>query len=205
MPRPLMSVLVLGQVDHGRTVIVDCLVTSESMSLERVKIGQELGVPNHLNLKTYTIDDVSGHRQFVQNLIVSGHRYDVALLVISAIPSEFQEAWAGIARQQVLLTQACGIRNLIVTITKAGSTQTFREIKSIIQADITSPITFTHGPRGIHQALSRIHPVQKSTLPIRFPIQDVFKIGGIGTVIMGRLETGFLQPGIQITRVYKQR
>jgi elongation factor 1-alpha len=39
-------------------------------------------------------------------------------------------------------------------------------------------------------------PVEK---PLRLPIQDVFKIGGIGTVPVGRVETGVLKPGMVIT------
>ena len=36
-------------------------------------------------------------------------------------------------------------------------------------------------------------PVDKS---LRIPIQDVYKIGGIGTVPVGRVETGVMKPGI---------
>ena len=33
--------------------------------------------------------------------------------------------------------------------------------------------------------------------PLRIPIQDVYRIGGIGTVPIGRVETGIIKPGIQ--------
>jgi len=39
-------------------------------------------------------------------------------------------------------------------------------------------------------------PIDK---PLRLPIQDVFKIGGIGTVPVGRVETGILSPGQVVT------
>ena len=39
-------------------------------------------------------------------------------------------------------------------------------------------------------------PVSK---PLRLPLQDVYKIGGIGTVPVGRVETGVLKPGMVIT------
>merc|ERR1711878_259170 len=32
--------------------------------------------------------------------------------------------------------------------------------------------------------------------PLRLPLQDVYKIGGIGTVPVGRVETGIIKPGI---------
>merc|ERR1712200_314696 len=39
-------------------------------------------------------------------------------------------------------------------------------------------------------------PVSK---PLRLPLQDVYKIGGIGTVPVGRVETGTLKPGTVVT------
>jgi elongation factor 1-alpha len=39
-------------------------------------------------------------------------------------------------------------------------------------------------------------PVEK---PLRIPLQDVYKIGGIGTVPVGRVETGVLKPGMVVT------
>jgi elongation factor 1-alpha len=39
-------------------------------------------------------------------------------------------------------------------------------------------------------------PVDK---PLRLPLQDVYKIGGIGTVPVGRVETGFLEPGMTVS------
>ena len=35
--------------------------------------------------------------------------------------------------------------------------------------------------------------------PLRLPLQDVYKIGGIGTVPVGRVETGSLKPGMVVT------
>jgi elongation factor 1-alpha len=33
---------------------------------------------------------------------------------------------------------------------------------------------------------------------LRLPLQDVYKIGGIGTVPVGRVETGILKPGMGV-------
>src|SRR6266702_4715967 len=42
-------------------------------------------------------------------------------------------------------------------------------------------------------------PVRPSDKPLRLPLQDVYKIGGIGTVPVGRVETGVLKPGMAVT------
>lgn len=39
-------------------------------------------------------------------------------------------------------------------------------------------------------------PVEK---PLRLPLQDVYKIGGVGTVPVGRVETGVIKPGMVVT------
>ena len=41
-----------------------------------------------------------------------------------------------------------------------------------------------------------VRPVEK---PLRLPLQDVYKIGGIGTVPVGRVETGVMKPGDVVT------
>jgi len=50
------------------------------------------------------------------------------------------------------------------------------------------------------EALDNITPPSRPTdKPLRLPLQDVYKIGGIGTVPVGRVETGVLKPGVVIT------
>merc|ERR1711912_82891 len=51
----------------------------------------------------------------------------------------------------------------------------------------------------ILQALDHIAPPERPTeKPLRLPLQDVYKIGGIGTVPVGRVETGKLKPGMVV-------
>jgi elongation factor 1-alpha len=50
------------------------------------------------------------------------------------------------------------------------------------------------------EALDQIKPPKRpSDKPLRVPLQDVYKIGGIGTVPVGRVETGILKPGMTVT------
>jgi len=46
-------------------------------------------------------------------------------------------------------------------------------------------------------AIDSIEPPSRPTdKPLRLPLQDVYKIGGIGTVPVGRVETGLIKPGM---------
>ena len=49
-------------------------------------------------------------------------------------------------------------------------------------------------------AIDSIEPPSRPTdKPLRLPLQDVYKIGGIGTVPVGRVETGIIRPGMIVS------
>jgi elongation factor 1-alpha len=49
------------------------------------------------------------------------------------------------------------------------------------------------------EALDNVNaPKRPTDKPLRLPLQDVYKIGGIGTVPVGRVETGILKPGMNV-------
>merc|ERR1712038_2229324 len=69
------------------------------------------------------------------------------------------------------------------------------EKKGATKADKDKKYTGT----TILQALDHIAPPERPTeKPLRLPLQDVYKIGGIGTVPVGRVETGKLKPGMVV-------
>lgn len=63
-----------------------------------------------------------------------------------------------------------------------------------------SPSTPWYKGPTLIEALDMITPpVRPLEKPLRLPLQDVYKIGGIGTVPVGRVETGILKPGMAVT------
>jgi elongation factor 1-alpha len=46
---------------------------------------------------------------------------------------------------------------------------------------------------------SIVAPQRPTDKPLRLPLQDVYKIGGIGTVPVGRVETGILKPNMVVS------
>jgi elongation factor 1-alpha len=55
------------------------------------------------------------------------------------------------------------------------------------------------GPTLLEALDSVTEPKRPTEKPLRIPLQDVYKIGGIGTVPVGRVETGILKPGMMVT------
>jgi len=55
------------------------------------------------------------------------------------------------------------------------------------------------GPTLLESLDNLVPPKRPSEKPLRLPLQDVYKIGGIGTVPVGRVETGVLKPGMVVS------
>jgi len=55
------------------------------------------------------------------------------------------------------------------------------------------------GPTLIEALDGLESPKRPADKPLRLPLQDVYKIGGIGTVPVGRVETGVMKPGDVVT------
>lgn len=65
--------------------------------------------------------------------------------------------------------------------------------------DRSTNMSWYKGPFLI-EALDKLEaPKRPTEKPLRLPLQDVYKIGGIGTVPVGRVETGIIKPGMNVT------
>jgi elongation factor 1-alpha len=62
----------------------------------------------------------------------------------------------------------------------------------------SSNLGWYKGPTLLEALDAIIPPKRPSDKPLRLPLQDVYKIGGIGTVPVGRVETGVLKPGMTV-------
>ncbi|XP_050310859.1 elongation factor 1-alpha-like [Anthonomus grandis grandis] len=62
-------------------------------------------------------------------------------------------------------------------------------------ASNVSSVTVEHWGASIGDLDAILPPSRPTDKALRLPLQDVYKIGGIGTVPVGRVETGILKPG----------
>jgi len=168
----------------------------------------------------FTIIDCPGHRDFVKNMITGASQADGALLVVSARTGEgVQEQ----TKEHIYLIKVLGISQILVLITKMDlanwSKEKFEEIKKDI-VTVLQPLRFdvekipfipVSGQLGdnilkkstnmpwytgpiVVEALDMFEipsrPVEK---PLRIPVQDVYSITGVGTVPVGKVETGVMK------------
>ena len=179
----------------------------------------------------FTIIDAPGHRDFIKNMLTGTSQADVALLVISSAPGEFEVGISkeGQTREHALLAFTLGVKEMIVLVNKMDAAKwseeryndVIKEVKSYLKnvGYNTDRIPFVpisgwygdnmlepspnmqwyKGPTLI-QALDNVIPPKRLVdKPLRLPIQDVYRIQGIGTVPVGRVETGVLKPGMIVT------
>jgi len=168
----------------------------------------------------FTIIDCPGHRDFVKNMITGASQADGVILVVSARPGEgVQEQ----TKEHVFLIKVLGIGQLVVAITKMDLAKWDKAVYEKLKNDIIAllkPLGFPvdkisfvpvsgqlgdnlfkksdnmpwyTGPTLI-EALDMFQipprPVEK---PLRLPVQDVYTITGVGTVPVGKVETGVLR------------
>jgi elongation factor 1-alpha len=174
----------------------------------------------------FTIIDAPGHRDFVKNMITGTSQADAAVLVVSAAEGIqeqtrehiFLSRTLGVAqlivavnkmdRQEVKYSEA-KYNELKEEVTKLLKNVGFKIDQQVVflpisafkddNIDKPSPnMAWFKGPTLL-QSLDNLKVPEKPTdKPLRLPIQDVYTITGIGTVPVGRVETGKLTVGAKI-------
>jgi len=164
-----------------------------------------------------TIIDAPGHRDFVKNMITGTSQADAAILVVSA-----KEGVQEQTREHIYLARALGVPQMIVAINKMDATNppysqdAFNQVKGEVEKllkvvgykDILFvPISAYYGDNVVKrsdklkwwtgptllEAFDTLKlPEKPIDKPLRIPVQDVYSITGIGTVPVGRVETGVL-------------
>lgn len=168
----------------------------------------------------FTIVDCPGHRDFVKNMITGASQADAAVLVVAVDDGVMPQT-----KEHVFLSRTLGINQLIVAINKMDlvnyDEEKFNALKDEVAALIKTvgykpsdvefiPLSAFEGDnitsksentpwyksKTLVEALDDLEAPEKPVdLPLRIPIQDVYSITGVGTVPVGRVETGVLKKG----------
>ena len=168
----------------------------------------------------YTVVDCPGHRDFVKNMITGASQADAGVLVVAADDGVMPQT-----KEHVFLSKTLGINQLIIGINKMDlvdySEDKYNELKEEVSnliktvgfnpaevpfiplsafegdniTEASGNTSWYKGPTLI-EALDALSAPEKPTgLPLRIPIQDVYSITGVGTVPVGRVETGVMKKG----------
>jgi elongation factor 1-alpha len=175
----------------------------------------------------FTIIDAPGHRDFVKNMITGTSQADAAVLVCSAAEGIQEQTREHIFLSRTLgVSQLICAINKMDRQEVGYSEKKFNDLKEemtkllknvgfkVDQQVVFVPISafkddninkaspnmpWFKGPTLL-QALDNLKVPEKPTdKALRLPVQDVYTITGIGTVPVGRVETGKLKIGDKIT------
>ena len=173
----------------------------------------------------FTVIDAPGHRDFVKNMITGASQADAGVLVVDVAQKDDAGGLMPQTKEHVFLSRTLGIGQLIVAVNKMDAVKwdqkKFDESKeqleklfavvgfkgddliylpmSGLQGDNVTKkgdnLAWWDGPT-LSEAIDMLKVPEKPTkLPLRLPVQDVYSITGIGTVPVGRVETGIMKTG----------
>ena len=170
-----------------------------------------------------TIIDAPGHRDFVKNMITGASQADSAFLCVAA-----KEGVQPQTKEHVWLLKTMGVPDIAVLVNKMDTVDYKEDAYKKIVADVSAVIKqagykpdqinfipcsglkgenlkgksdkmpWYKGPTLIEQFDNFKLPEKPTQLPLRMPIQDAYEIKGIGTVPVGKIETGVMKPGQKI-------
>ncbi|KKG25136.1 translation elongation factor EF-1 subunit alpha, partial [Methanosarcina sp. 2.H.T.1A.15] len=171
----------------------------------------------------FTVVDCPGHRDFVKNMITGASQADAAVLVVAAPDGVMAQT-----KEHIFLSRTLGINQLIVAINKMDAVEysearykeVIEQVSGILKMIGFKPSEIPFIPTSAFQgdnilknsantpwykgpsimdALNNLkEPEKPSTLPLRIPVEDAYTISGIGTVPVGRVETGVMKKGDKV-------
>ena len=204
-----------GHVDHGKSALVKALTGTDPDRLPEEKargITIDLGFA-HLELSTHDpepttyrlgVVDVPGHEDFIKNMVAGVGSIDVALLVVAA-----DDGWMPQTEEHLQILSYLGVSHAVVALTKADLVQDVRAASEALRARLQGS-AFAQVPivptsivenRGLEELQTALLHVLQQTPPPRdigkprLPVDRVFVLRGIGTVVTGTLTGGVLRQG----------
>ncbi len=168
----------------------------------------------------FTVVDCPGHRDFVKNMITGASQADAAILVVAAPDGVMAQT-----KEHVFLSRTLGINQLVIAVNKMDAAKYSQERYEQVKKDVgqllgmvgfkASEIPFIPtsafegdnmskksantpwytGPTILESLNALKEPEKPDKLPLRIPVQDAYTISGIGTVPVGRVETGVMKKG----------
>jgi len=204
-----------GHVDHGKSALVKALTGTDPDRLPEEKargITIDLGFA-HLELPSIRpndppfllgIVDVPGHEDFVKNMVAGVGSVDLALFVVAA-----DDGWMPQTEEHLQILNYLGVPRAVVALTKADLTQDEEGVGCAIReklrgtpyADAPIVATSSVSGRGMDELKAALARVLAETPPLRdigkprLPVDRVFQLQGVGTVVTGTLTGGTLRRG----------
>lgn len=198
-----------GHIDHGKTTLIEALTGKDT---DRLREEKERGISIELGYaelplpsgRTLSVVDAPGHERFVKNMVAGATGIDIFLLVVAADDGVMPQT-----REHLHIIELLDIPLGAVALTKVDTVE--EDMVELATADVedllsgspyeTAPIIPVSGVTG--QGLPELSATLdeladraegRGEYPAtRMPVDRVFSLKGIGTVVTGTLWSGKLR------------
>jgi sulfate adenylyltransferase subunit 1 len=192
--------------------VMDCLEEERSRGITIDTTQTFFRTPK----RRYVIIDAPGHKEFLKNMITGTSQAEAALLIIDSFEGIREQT-----KRHAYILAMLGLKQIIVLLNKIDlvnfSQAKFQELRAEItdflgrlnvRPTFILPISAIHGDNvatpsekiswfdgpTVLQALDTFEELKVEEKPLRFPIQDIYRIDG-KKILVGRIEAGHLARG----------
>jgi selenocysteine-specific elongation factor len=203
-----------GHIDHGKTALIKALT---GIDCDRLKEEKERGITTELGFAHYRfgddlligIVDVPGHEKFIRHMVAGAWGIDMVLFVVAADEGVMPQT-----REHMDICEMLGISKGIVVITKKDLVDD--DMVELIREDVKeflagralgeAPVVVVSAMTGenigalkdtIADLAREIRERSREGI-FRLPVDRVFTIKGLGTIVTGTCISGSLKVGEDI-------
>lgn len=203
-----------GHIDHGKTTLIRALT---GIDCDRLKEEKERGITTELGFAHWHLDsdllvgivDVPGHEKFVRHMVAGAWGIDTVLLVVAADEGVMPQT-----REHLDICEILGLKKGIVIITKKDLVDD--DMLELVEEDVRdflkgralqdAPIIAVSSTTGenldvlkklLHDMSDEIEEKSREGI-FRLPVDRVFTLKGLGTIVTGTCISGSLGIGEEV-------
>jgi elongation factor Tu len=196
-------------------------------SIDNAPEEKERGITintSHVEYQTanrhYAHVDCPGHADYVKNMVTGAAQMDGAIIVVAATDGPMPQT-----REHILLARQVNVPKLVVFLNKCDMVDD-EEMLELVEMEVRELLSFYNfdgdnapvirgsalgGLNGEEQWVEKVMelmnavdeyiplPPRDIEKPFLLPVEDVFSITGRGTVATGRIETGVVNTGDELS------
>jgi len=216
MARQIHPVVVgtAGHIDHGKSSLVKALTGTDP---DRLKEEKDRGLTIDLGFARIKLADgrllgmvdVPGHERFVRNMVAGSTGLDLAMLIVAADDGVMPQTV-----EHVDILNLLQVRGGLIVMTKIDMVDELlvevaeEEVRELVKGTVLEGAEFCRVSSitgdGVPELKAKLEALAVSVEPrqshgaFRMPIQRVFSLPGIGTVVTGIPLSGSVRPGAEL-------
>jgi selenocysteine-specific elongation factor len=203
-----------GHIDHGKTSLSQALT---GIHTDRLKEEKERNISIELGFAPFTLPngqkvsliDVPGHERFIRHMVSGVAGVDLILLVVAADESVMPQTL-----EHLHILHLLGVKKGIIVVNKVDLVED--DFLSLVEEEIRetvkdtflaeAPMAFVSAKtgKGVDELKQQIQtelesiPARSQEGAFRMPIDRVFTLKGIGTVVTGTAYNGTVRVGDEL-------